>query len=335
MTPSLGQIVQSYFEDYLRIHKGLRPSSIRSYRDCLKLFLIFVAKRKKVPITRLSLADLVYDMVQDFLRHTEEVRGNHARSRNQRLAGLRTFYQYISIRVPEMMGICQRVAAIPIKRSAPVETNYLDHDEMKVLLRSLPSEGRHALRNRALILFLYNTGARVQEVVDLRCENLDLGSRPLVQLHGKGDKWRACPLWEETTKLLRMLVGPDYTQRPTQSVFCSKRNIPITRFGIYKMIRRYAGSLDIKGSNGRRVSPHIFRHTAAVHLLESGVEVNVIRGWLVHVSLETTNRYAEITLRAKEEALRKCEPDFDSSVGFRRQAVWRNDSSLLGWLSSL
>ena len=183
-----------------------------------------------------------------------------------------------------MLGVCQQVAAIPMKRVAPPETRFLERDEVEQLLRRLPRDGRLALRDRALLLFLYNTGARVQEAADLRVGNLDLGEHPVVRLHGKGDKWRTCPLWRQTAELLSALLDIGRPgSRPRAPVF-SARGQPLTRFGIYKIVRRHAADLD-DPRTGRSVSPHVFRHTAAVHLLEAGVEVNVIRGWLGHADL--------------------------------------------------
>jgi site-specific recombinase XerD len=235
-----------------------------------------------------------------------------------------------------MLEASEQIALIPVKRAPPPETHFLEREEVSRLLQRLPKKGRHALRDRTLFLFLYNTGARVQEVVDLRVVNIDLGPQPRVRLRGKGNKWRTCPLWEETTRqlqhLIELLKGFDNPQSP---VFVSRPGIPLTRFGIYKIVRRHAAFLDMNGNNPRRVTPHLFRHTAAVHLLESGVEVNVIRGWLGHVNLETTNRYAEITVRTKEAALRACEPRIDASKKSPRKAFWKNDEVLLEWLNSL
>jgi len=336
MTPTLGQIVHSFFEDYIKVQKGLRPSSIRSYRDVLRLFLCFVARDVRCSLTRLSVQELTLERSLAFLKHLEEVRGNHIRTRNQRLAALRTFFEYVASRSPDMLGIGQRVAAIPIKRVAPPETHFLEREEVTSVFQGLPRKGRHSLRNRTLLLFLYNTGARVQEVADLRVENLDLGPQPRVQLHGKGDKWRTCPLWADTAKHMNMLLEEGAKPRTRdQPVFCSRPGVPLTRFGIYKIVRQHARHLDREGAHRRRITPHIFRHTAAVHLLESGVEINVIRAWLGHVHLDTTNRYAELTLRAKAEALRTCEPDFGAPAGAHRRGAWKNDESLLAWLASL
>ncbi len=329
----LGPLLRSFLVDHLIAVKGLRPASVRSYRDTVRLLLVFVAADRGCRLTRLAVEDLTFERVLAFLRHLEQERGNHVRTRNQRLAALHTLFEYIAGRSPEMLGVCQRVAAIPMKRVAPPETWFLERDEVEALLDRLPRDGRLALRDRALLLFLYNTGARVQEAADLRVEHLDLGEHPRVRLHGKGDKWRTCLLWLQTARLLDSLLrSPGPEPGPGDPVF-SAHGEPLTRFGIYKIVRRHAAGLD-DPRTGRRVSPHTFRHTAAVHLLEAGVEVNVIRGWLGHADLSTTNRYAEINTRTKEAALRATEPP-EASVGPRAKPVWRSDEALLEWLASL
>jgi len=333
-TPALGLLVQSFFTDHLPIQKGLRLGSIRSYRDTIRLFLCFVSEQRHSPIATLSLNDLSFEQVLEFLKHLEHKRGNSVRTRNQRRAALNTFFAYLALREPEMLAACQQVAAIPVKRSSLPDTHYLEREEVTALFRSLPPEGRFALRDRTLLLFLYNTGARAQEVADLRIEHLELKPLAKVHLHGKGDKWRVCPLWEETVKHLARLLAERHTM-PNDPVFCARRNQPLTRFGIYKIVRRHAAAWDGSGPQPRRVTPHLFRHTAAVHLLEAGVEVNVIRGWLGHVSLDTTNRYAELTLRAKAEALRVCDIGSGISAAPHARTAWKNDKTLLNWLTSL
>jgi integrase/recombinase XerD len=334
MTPPLGQLVRSFFADYLPIQKGLRLSSIRSYRDTMSLFLRFLADHRQRPIAKLALEDLTLDSVLGFLKHLEHERGNSPRTRNQRRAALSTFCSYLVVRVPDTLAVCQQISAIPVKRTPLPDTHYLEREEMTALLRSMPQHGPFALRDRTLVLFLYNTGARAQEVVDLRVEHLDFSAPSKVRLHGKGDKWRLCPLWDETVKHLQALLAE---RKPiaTGPVFCARRGHPLTRFGIYKVIRRHAAAWDTAGPQPRRVSPHLFRHTAATHLLEAGVEVNVIRGWLGHVSLDTTNRYAELMLRAKTEAMRNCDLGSGTLAGSRSRAVWKHDKSLLDWLNSL
>jgi len=334
MMPSLGSLVQSYFIDHLPVQKGLRVGSVRSYRDTIRLFLCFVAGQRHSSIASLTLHDLTFERVLAFLKHLEQERGNSARTRNQRRAGLNTFFAYLAVRAPEMLAACQQVAAIPVKRTSLPDTYYLEREEVTALFRALPQESRFALRDRTLLLFLYNTGARVQEVADLRIEHLELEPPAKARLHGKGDKWRVCPLWDETVKHLQRLLTKQSTA-PNEPVFCARPGHPLTRFGIYKIVRRHTASWDIGGPQPRHVSPHLFRHTAAVHLLESGVEVNVIRSWLGHVSLDTTNRYAELTLRAKAEALHVCELGSGISAASRVRAAWKNDQTLLDWLNAL
>jgi site-specific recombinase XerD len=333
--PTLGPLVQSFFTDGLGTMKGLRPASVRSYRDVLRLFLRFVAQDAGRKITQLALTDLSFERVLHFLRYLEEERRNQIRTRNHRLACLHTFFDYLVGRAPEMLDVAQRVAAIPMKRVPPPDTRFLEREEIDTLFAALPAQGAHALRDRALLLFLYNTGARVQEVADLRIGDLELTPPARARLHGKGDKWRTCPLWEDTAQQLRHLLDVRPSRAPHAPVFTSRQGRPLTRFGIYKLVRRHTHQLDTAARQRRRISPHVFRHTTAVHLLEAGVEVNVIRGWLGHVGLDTTNRYAEINIRAKEAALRVCEPPSVASVAFPRRPVWRTDESLLAWLNSL
>ena len=312
---TLGTLIYGFFLDYLAGQKGLRPTSIRSYRDAVRLFLLFVSADARRPVSQLQIEDLTFERVLGFLQHLETTRHNCVATRNQRLAGLRTFFEYVGRRLPE--------------------TRFLDREDITALFAQLPQEGRHARRDRALLLMLYNTGARVQEIADLRLEHVSLTSPLHVRLHGKGDKWRTCPLWEETARVLRRWLDERGVADPQAPVFTSAAGRALTRFGIYKRVRHHAARLDSTAprSPTRRITPHVFRHTAAVHLLEAGVEVNVIRGWLGHVSLETTNRYAEITVRMKEAAMKLCEPP--TAEHAPRKPAWRDDAALLTWLASL
>jgi site-specific recombinase XerD len=286
-------------------------------------------------ISKLALSDLSADNVRAFLTHLEAGRGNNIRSRNHRLAMLHTFFAFVGGQAPELLHEAERVAAIPRKRAQPPATRYLERDEVDELFAKLPRDGRLAVRDRALLLFLYNTGARAAEVVGLTIGQLVLAPPPRVNLHGKGDKWRTCPLWPETARLMQeMLRSHRLSPAPSSPVFLSSVGRPLTRFGLYKLVRRHTGHIPT-AENQRAVSPHVFRHTTAVHLLESGVDVNVIRGWLGHVSLDTTNRYAEINIRMKQEALEACQLPSTTSVGPPRKPVWQSEPKLLEWLADL
>lgn len=332
----LGRHVVSFFEDYLKVQKGLRPNSIRSYRDVLKLFLTYVADTNHRSVTRLTLADLDADKVLSFLQDLESRRHNHIRTRNQRLAALRTFFRYLASRAPETMAEAQRIEALCSKRCPPSRTDYLETDEVESLLRAAKTTTAMGLRDRAILTLFYNTGARVQEISDLRVGDVDLNGPFRVRLHGKGDKWRTCPLWPQTVDLLKQLDSVR-EHRADVPLFLSRLHRPMTRFGLYKLVKRYATVLPpFESKGGRSLSPHVFRHTAAVHLLESGVDINVIRAWLGHVSLETTNRYAEITLGMKEAAVLRCTlPDPESSEESLQKRVWHKDPDLMKWLDSL
>ena len=334
MTTPLGPVLFAFFTNHLQMQKGLRPASVHSYRDTMKLFLQFVARELGRPVSRLSLETLEFDRVLAFLQHLEQERHNHIRSRNQRLAALRTFYRFVASRHPQMLLHAERVERIATKRSPLPETHCFDHEQIKTLFAHLPASSSRAQRDRALLMLLYNTGARVQEVADLRVRDVDLTEPLRVRLHGKGDKWRVCPLWPETAALLRELDSV-HAQVPDRPLFASRLHRPLTRFGIYKLVKRHCASLASDHDPPMRISPHVFRHTTAVHLLEAGVDVNVIRGWLGHVSLDTTYRYTEISLRMKQAAAALCSPPVDSSAASRPAVHWRQDRDLLKWLQTL
>ena len=334
-TRPLGPLVHSFFLDHLITVKGLRPASVRSYRDTIRLLLCFIAGQKGTKITKLDLEDLSFERVLGFLRYLEDDRDNHVRTRNQRLAALHTLFDYIAGREPEMLGICQRVAAIPMKRAAPAETHFLERDEVQALLRRPAPHGPpRPARPRPAAVPLQHRRAGAG------------GRRPASRTpRTRGGRRRPPARQRRQMADLPALAARPHSCSPSCSTHptnhrqrkrrCSARppGRPLTRFGIYKIVRRHAGHLD-DARTDRTVSPHIFRHTAAVHLLEAGVEVNVIRGWLGHADLTTTNRYAEINTKAKIEALRNTEPP-GASAGSRPHPIWRSDESLLNWLSSL
>jgi integrase/recombinase XerD len=335
-TTALGILVHEFFLSHLVEQKGLRQSSVRSYRDTLRLFLQFVATDAHRDVSRLTPEDLCFKRVLAFLRHLEQQRHNRVATRNQRLAALHTFFEFVARRDPDRLHEYQQIAAIPVKRSPRPTMRALSRDEVQTLFAELPDKGRLTLRDRALLLILYNTGARVQEVADLRIEQLALDRPPHVRLHGKGGKWRHCPLWNETASILRRLIEAYVNGDSQGHVFRSATGKPLTRFGLYKRVRRLTDKLSVRTSTERpsHVSPHVFRRTAATHLLDAGVDINVVRGWLGHANLTTTNRYAEITTRMKAEAIRLCEiPSARSRHS--GPVTWRGETSLLDWLSSL
>ena len=232
---SVGQLIFAFFEDYLKTQKGLRPGSIRSYRDTLKLFLAYVASNCRRPITRLILSDLAAQRVLDFLHMIEVTRGNHVSTRNQRLAALHTFYRYLGLQYPEMLAEAQRVEAIPMKRTAPPQTDYLEHDEIETLFKTLPRHGSLSLRDRGMFLVLFKhggTGAGDRRLTHCRHRS----RRPITDpTPWKGRQVAKLPTLAETAEVLKTLTT-DVQKDPTPLFICRQRK-PLTRFGIYKIVK--------------------------------------------------------------------------------------------------
>ncbi len=335
MRADIGNLLHRFFEQHLKLERGMRLATIHSYRDTLRLYLNFTAEQAHRRITRLTLADLTPEGVRAFLTHLEHERGNGVSTRNQRLAALRTFFAFVASEHPETLHQAQRITNIAMKRTPLPGTHYLERDQIDALFAGLPTSGQLALRDHALLLFLYNTGARAQEAADLRARDLHLEEPARALLHGKGGKHRCTPLWPRTASLLSQLLNTrPQPPSPDQPAFASRRGTPLTRFGIHKLVRRHTRNLPRSlGHDRQSISPHVIRHTTAVHLLEAGVELNVIRAWLGHASIDTTNRYAEITTRTKEAALEASLPP--TSNTFPHKPIWRDDQHLLDWLQSL
>jgi integrase/recombinase XerD len=330
---TIGLIIFSFFERHLKADKAISLASIKSYRDAVKLFLTFVASERHLTITSLGTEDLTAERVREFLSHLEIERGNHIRTCNQRLAALRGLFNYLAEQAPETRAEARKVAEIPRKKSPPSGIPYLERDELEALFAEPPTHARTALRDRTLLLFLYNTGARVQEAADLTIDNLVLQSQPRALLRGKANKWRSCPLWPETTQLLQELLDG----RTAGPVFAATNGRALTRFGIYKLVRRRTAHLNANKGEGplRRVSPRLMRRSIATYLLKTGVELNVVRGQLGHVSRETANRYAETSTRPKKTTQQGREASVSASNGFSGSSIWGDDRALLDWLDSL
>jgi integrase/recombinase XerD len=334
MKSALGTIIRSFVEDHLKTEKGLLPASIRSYRDALRLFLTFVASDAKRHLTHLVVADLTFDRALRFLRYLEESRGNHARTYNHRLAVVRTLFEYLASRFPDLAATSGKVASIPLKEVPPPRTGGLDRKEISSLFRALPRTGKHALRDGALVLFLYNTGAGVQEVVDLRAGDLDLRDGLRVQLNGKSGKRRECSLWAETASVLGRLLLEMGATGPEDAVFCSRRGIPLTRFGIYKILRRHASIMGDRDHGQHRVRPQAFRRKDQDLLLDTEVGA-VIRSWLGRVDPGAADPRAELPCHANREARRPEGSPSETSTALLPRGEWKDDMSLLNWLNSL
>jgi site-specific recombinase XerD len=333
-TTLLSPWIRRFLMEYLIGERNLAPNTQKSYRDTLRLLLPFVAKDAGKPIDRLEIPDLSSKRIRAFLLGLEASRRCGASTRNQRLAAIHSLARFIGLNSPEYLQWFGELKNIPMKRCPRSLITYLEKPEVDVLLAAPEQKTEQGRRDQAVLLFLYNTGARADEVAHVQVGDLDLGRSPgysgsSLLIHGKGNKQRRCPLWPRTAKLLASLAG----ERPSdEHVFLNRRGEPLTRFGIHALVERYAAVVakTIPAIAKKRVSPHTIRHTTATHLLRAGVDINTIRAWLGHVSLTTTNIYAEVDLELKAKALARCE-----IKGGKSQKPWREDAGLMAFLEKL
>jgi integrase/recombinase XerD len=326
--------LRAFFAQHLPLTRGLSPRTVLSYRDTFVLLLRFLAARYSCEVVTLELQHLGADDVLAFLDHLETKRKNSVATRNSRLAAIHAFARFLATRDPGQVEQAQRLLAVPIKRGPARAVDYLEDDEIGAILRTVSANRPDYLRDRALLLTLFNTGARVQEVVDIRAADLQLDRPTFVRLRGKGRKERLCPIWPETVDSIRDLLRT-MPESDTLPIFRNHRGEALTRFGVRYLLRGYAERARETAPtlSAKRVHPHTFRHSAAVHLLRAGVDLVTISHWLGHASVETTNRYAAVDLQTKRKALERAGPVTGASES--RITAWRSDASLLGWLESL
>jgi len=335
-TPSpnlLGAIVRDYFTDYLPRLRGCSPHTIHSYRDSIVLLLRFLAEQRKKPVTGLDLADLDPPGILAFLAHLEKERHNGVSTRNVRLSAIHAFFRFAASRNPEHLDHAQRVLGIPFKRAQQRVIDYLEYEEIESVLKAIDRTTTQGSRDYALLATMFNTGGRVQEIADLRARDLQLTKPFQVRLFGKGRKERYCPLWPQTATLLRSLCGQRKLDlRSDAHVFVNHRGAPLTRFGIRYILAKCLDLAleDAPNLRKKRLHPHSMRHSTAVALLKSGVDLSTISHLLGHASPTTTNRYAKVDLEMKRQAIARIKP-----VSRRSQTPWSKDSTILDWLESL
>lgn len=332
----LAKCLQAYFQRYMPEMEGSSPHTIISYRDALKLFIRFAAKRLKKSPDRLALEDLADRLIISFLDQLEKHRGNSPRTRNTRLAALRSFFHFVGLEYPELLEQCRKICLIRFKRTAHQTVEYLDSAEMKAMFDAVDASSRMARRDEALLLILYNTGARVEEVVNLTAQDLRLQPPSQVKLLGKGSKQRACPIWPETKVALeKYLAERQSGGEATQPLFLNARGAPISRFGVRYIVRTYAKKAAAKCESLREksVGPHTFRHSTAMHLIQAGNDINLVRIWLGHAHISTTHAYLEIDMEMKRKMLETTDPPASSRKP-GKTPQWQAPG-ILEWLDNL
>ena len=326
---TLGPWLRRFLVEHIVTERNLSRNTRKSYRDTFSLLLPFISRKLRKPVDRLAVYDLTSRLVLQFLAHIEEDRGCSVRTRNQRLAAIRAFARFVASRDPAHVEWCGHIRAIASKKSMQQPVGWLTRAEMEAMLAVPDRKTNRGRSEYALLLLLYNTGARVSEVTQLKVQDLQLGrsngGHDLATLHGKGGKTRQCPLWPETE---RVLADEILGRAADDAVFVSRLGKPFTRFGVYRLIERCAARAPKLA--GRTITPHVIRHTTACHLVLAGVDINTVRAWLGHVSINTTNIYAEIDLTLKANAVALCE------VGQPRPGrSWKADKDLMAFLKSL
>ncbi|MCI0416670.1 site-specific integrase [bacterium] len=329
----LGRSLHGFFVDYLPQLRGLSPHTIRSYRDAFVLLVRFVSSQKNCTTTRLDLNDLDTEQIINFLRYLERDRHNIASTRNIRLAAIHTFFNYVSAHHPDRIQQSQRILSIPFKRTRHRSIDYLEYDELEAVLSAVDRLSFDGRRDYALLAVMFNTGARVQEIIQIRGHDLQLQKPFQVRIVGKGRKERFCPLWQQTAQILQALCNEREIDLHSEApVFVNHRGDPLTRFGVRYILTKYFQVAQTRKSTlaKKNFHPHVIRHSTAMHLLKAGVDLVTISHWLGHTNVNTTNKYITMNLEAKRKAIEQAKPD--SIKGARN---WKRDSSIISWLEAL
>ena len=331
-TESLLALTESFFRGYLQGTRGASAHTVRAYRDTLKLLFLFLATQKRKPVADLVIDDIQSEAVLAFLDHVESKRGNSAVTRNCRLAAVRSFVQHLLRQDVTRAGQYGRILAIQSKRALRRAAIYLEPEEARAVISTVDCRSRNGQRDHALLLFLYNTGARVSEALAIRACDLRLERPRQVRLLGKGQKERVCPLWSETASALRRIIRDGETDAV---LFRNASGAPLTRDGVAYLLVKYVSRAaeQTPTLRKRRITPHVMRHSCAVALLQAGIDVSVIRDYLGHASVATTSRYITTNLQMKRDALEA----FWKKAGLPSNAPksWRPSPKLLAFLESL
>ncbi|MBP6689788.1 MAG: tyrosine-type recombinase/integrase [Hyphomonadaceae bacterium] len=326
------ELLRAFFCEWMVEQRNASPHTIRSYRDTWRLFLRFVARERGRPVAKIVFSDLTAVQVAAFLRHAETERSDSIGTRNCRLAALRSFYGFVAGHEPPLAAQCAAVLRIPAKR-APIHTPvYLDPEEVAAILAQPDRSTLEGQRDHALLSFLYNSGARIQEALDLKPQAIHFDAPAFVRLYGKGRKERLCPLWPETVVLLKALLKRQ-PRADDEPIFVNRYGVPLgasgVRFKLAECVQAAAKTMPSLAT--KKVTPHSFRHSTAVHLVAAGVDITVIRSWLGHVSLDTTNHYAQANLETKRKAIDR----LDTSGLPTKPPRWKRDASVMAWLDAL
>jgi site-specific recombinase XerD len=311
MNPTLSHLITRFFTTYLASERGASKNTIAAYSDTLRLFINHLCKKHGKHPEKLNLEMFESEAVLDFLDHLERDRKNSPSTRNQRLAAIKSFLHFAVREDPESILQNERIQAIRAKKTDHKPPPSLSVKQVRAILDSIDTTPLIGLRDKALIQLLYNTGARVQEIADLHISDLHFESPSTLTLTGKGRKTRTIPLWEETVQLIQAyLQAREYAGIQSAHLFLNNKREPITRFGIGRRVELHGKNAAEKCPELKemKLTPHVFRHTTALHLIEAGNDITIVKEWLGHADIKTTSQYIEVSVARKREALEKLPP---------------------------
>jgi site-specific recombinase XerD len=322
--------IEGFFTERLITQREASPRTVAAYRDTLRMLLVFAEKHTGRSPSRLDVGDIDYALVSSFLTHLEQGRGNTARTRNTRLAAIRSLFHYAALKHPEHAASIQRVLAIPDKRYDRTEVCYLDPDEVDALLAAPDKETWLGRRDHALLVLTVQTGVRVSELTHLDCDDVELGAGAHLRCYGKGRKQRATPLTPLTVTIVRSWMR-ERLGAPSDPLFPTKRNTRLSPDAVQWLVAKYTtvAAAECSSIATKAVSPHVLRHTCAMNLLHSGVDIAVIALWLGHESTQTTQIYVHADMALKEQALARTTPPNT------RPGRYRPPDALLAFLEAL
>ena len=329
-TATLPALIQQFFTDRLCTQMAASPNTIAGYRDTFRLLLRFASDQTDKAPTKLKIEDMDFTLVGDFLAHVETQRRNSARSRNTRLAAIRSFFRFVAMKEPAYMLHCQRILAMPGKRYVRRTVDFLDRAEMDALLAAPDRSTWAGRRDHAILIVALQTGLRVSEIINLRRRDIVTGTGAHIRCEGKGRKQRCTPLRQDIIKVLDVWLK-ERAGVDDDPLFPTIRGTTLSRDALELLVQRHtlAASKSCASLVGKRVSPHILRHSTAMELLRHGVDQSVIALWLGHESVETTQIYMHADLRLKEKALARITAP-ESNPG-----RFRPDDALLAFLEAL
>ena len=325
----------SFLSDYLPAQRNLSANTVKGYRDAFVLLLRYCRKVRGFAVERLTLESIDAGLIVEFLRHLEKERGCCARTRNHRLATLHSFFRYVQMEEPERILHCQRILAIPLGRVTQAEPTYLSVEDLAAILEQPDLSTPQGRRDAVMLSLLYDTGARVQELIDLSVADIRLASPPQVRLAGKGRKIRIVPLMLGTAHNVCEHLKEhalDRPERANEPLFVNRQGKRFSRWGVRHLLSKYSERARLKRATlPRKITPHTLRHTKAMHLLQSGNPAVVIRDFLGHSDIQSTQIYAKADLDMKRRALEKA-----NQIPANKQIPsWKKDPDLIEWLGSL